>query len=113
MHHLLVLLAVLSLVARWADAPCGCAEHNGWAALAAGDGSHGHDHGEEPAVSHDCGGIGRPAFAGAAPVQATGTAASMCAVLADVPAVFAAADPGDLSPFGTPPLRAALNVYRV
>jgi len=114
---LLALLAALSLVARWADAPCGCAEHNGWAVLAgevAGHDGHAHGDHDEPALSHDCGGTGRASFASAARVLPVGGAT----LAPPAPALSSAlslpsSDPDDLSPAATPPLRAALNVYRV
>lgn len=107
------LLAALSLVARWADAPCGCAAHNGWAAVAAGhdDHDHGHGHDEAPALRHDCGGTGRPAFAGTAPVHAP--APTTAVALAAEPPTVPSVDPSDVSLLSSPPLRAALNVYRV
>ena len=67
-----VLLVVACLVLRWADAGCGCAEHNGWKSLAAGvaggPAAHeGHSHGDEPAQGgepvwcHGCSAGGDPA----------------------------------------------------
>ena len=115
MRLFLVLLAILSLAARWADAPCGCAEHNGWNLLAAefaGSPHGGHDAAED-AVESDCDGGGRMAFAAGARVQAEGSTTLSPAALACVAAtirspVFAVSPPGVSTPS-----RAALKVYRV
>lgn len=117
MRPALALLAALSLAARWADAPCGCAEHNGWLTLA-GDVAHHADHAhgshDEPAIEHDCGGTGRPSFAAGSRVQPTGTTTPIPPVAAiEMTSIAASSNPDDLSPAATPPLRAALKVYRV
>src|SRR5688572_6816429 len=84
MRPLLVLLAVLSLAVRWADAGCGCAQHNGWFVLAAGhaDGHDGHaDEPPGPAFEHGCdGGCGRAAYPAGPRVLPMGGAAILTSV---------------------------------
>src|SRR5688572_14728565 len=104
MRPFLVALAVLSLAVRWADAGCGCAEHNGWLALAVED-HHGHDHDHAPPTApvfdHGCDGeCGRAFYAAAPRVLAQGaTAVSVAVVLPALPAAPAAPAAG-LTPSG-------------
>lgn len=119
MRLFLVLLAVLSLAVRWADAGCGCAAHNGLATLAEGHATcpdgHDHDLPPGPAFDHGCDGESeRAVYATGARVQpevgvAVVPAAAVLAV--SLPAALAGPVEG-LSPSG-PPSRAVLKVYRI
>lgn len=117
MRPAIALLAALSLAIRWADAPCGCAEHNGWVVLAnelTDHADHGHGSLDLPAVEHDCGGTGKPTFSGGSRVQTAGTVTlGPPAAAAGLFANLASCHPDDLSPAAAPPLRAALKVYRI
>ena len=113
----LVTLALLSLAVRWADAGCGCAEHNGWVALAthaAGEHAHEHDAPAGPALDHGCSGeCGEAVYAAGDRVQMSGPVAVLVAAVCAPPSAFRADSPEGLTPSGPTPSRAALKVYRV
>ena len=116
MRHLLVTLAILSLGVRWADAGCGCAEHNVWFAMAEGVDDHGHDRHAPagPAFDHGCDGeCGRAIYASGARVQTALNFSAPVALVCATPVLIGPKAAERLSPSGPPPARAALSVYRI
>jgi hypothetical protein len=120
MRRFLVVLVLVCLVVRWADAGCGCAEHNGWGALIAEIVTPlGHEHGTDESAAeftHGCQCDGRANDASWIRVR-----------IADIPAIeFALVAAASFEPrpktrsadrelsFGRgAPLRASLQVYRI
>ena len=129
MRSLLVTLAVLSLVVRWADSPCGCALHNGWIGLichVSCELEHGHDHEHHEGgsgadadllvVTHGCAGeCGKAIYATGVRLQPVVAAAA----LPEPPRFVATSDvhvtslSDEFSSCGIPLSRAALKVYQI
>ena len=119
MRLVLVVLAVLSLAVRWADSPCGCAEHNGWLLLAGH--SHGPDEAESdadpaaPAASPGCSGeCGRAVYASVSKPTLSGSL--LICGLAPAADEALPAETSPVEPFceaRRAPSRAMLSVYRI
>lgn len=116
MRSVVVLLAALSLTVRWADGPCGCAEHNGWHLLASEIGGHRHadyDQSDDDSAEHDCDGGGRAVFAPGARVPVGNPTLVAPAVTAVEPASVPSRVSADDRPIRPAPARSALKVYRI
>lgn len=119
MRLAVVLLLLACLVVRWADAACGCPQHNGWATLVAevvGSAEHA-DHGSHaPAYGHACCSEGRATYTGGARVIVSDASGLPPAFVSPDPTVSVTRGLGEVGwrQLDRPPLtRAALQVWRI
>ncbi len=119
MRLAVVLLLIACVVVRWADAACGCPQHNGWATLVATAieaTEHGGHGSEDPAYEHACCSEGRATYAAGARVVVSEAQGLPLALVSAEPNVAVAHEPGDererqlLRPS---PSRATLQVWLI
>jgi hypothetical protein len=119
MRQTVVLLLLACLVVRWADAACGCPQHNGWLSLAAGvlgGCEHEEPASDEPAYAHDCCSEGRATYSASARVIVSEAPGLAPALLSPEPNVIVAHGAAEERAHGLdrPPLsRATLQVWRI
>jgi hypothetical protein len=119
MRLAVVLFLIACVVVRWADAACGCPQHNGWATLVATameateHGAHGS---EDPAYEHACCSEGRAIYAAGARASVAEAHGLPLALVSAEPNVAVAQEPGEqrARQLLRPSLsRATLQVWRI